>query len=286
MAAVANVNGRITPASQASVSVLDRSFLFGDGVYESLRTYGGNPFLLPRHLERLSYSAARLQIPLPLDPSQIASRVEETVAAGGHPESFVRIILSRGEGWLSIDPRQAGPPNLVILVQEMPTIPAEVYRDGVAAVVVDVRRNAIASLDPRIKSNNLLNNLLASMQAVDRGAPEGILLNLDGDLAEATNANVFTVFSGAVLTPPLECGILEGITRQVILELCGEATIPCREEHIAGARLPDAAEIFLTSTTREVLPVVRLDDRPVGDGRPGPVAGRLLELYRERAASG
>lgn len=286
MTAVASVNGRITPTSEARISVLDRAFLYGDGVYETLRTYAGRPFLLERHLERLAYSAGRLEIPLPRELPALAAEVQGTLQAAANPESLIRVVVTRGEGMLEGDPRRCGPPNLVILVQPLVPIPEEVYRTGISAVVVQVRRNPIASLDPRIKSNNLLNALLASMEAHRRSAREGILLNTEGDVAESTHANVFVVLDGTLVTPSLESGVLAGITREVVLGLARDAEIPCRTDRIPGDRLARAREIFLTSTTREVLPVVRLDGRGVGDARPGPITRRIHRLYRDRTKRG
>jgi branched-chain amino acid aminotransferase len=278
---IANVSGRISPAGEARIPVLDRSFLFGDGVYESLRTHRGRPLFLQRHLQRLEASAGLLQITLPVDRMALTREVERTLEATATPESLLRIIVSRGQGWLPRDPRLCTPALLVILAAPFEPIPEEVFHKGRSAVVVQVRRNPVSSLDPAIKSNNLLNNLLASMEALDRQVPEALLLNTQGDLAEAANANVFAVLEGTLQTPALECGILAGITREVVLELARAAGMPCRETRIPGDRLAGAEELFLTSTTREVLPLVELDGKAVGDGRPGPWARRLLRIYRE-----
>lgn len=281
MAEIVNLNGRITPASEARVSVLDRSFLFGDGVYETLRTYGGRPFLLERHLDRLEYSAARLGIPLREPRQALAAEVERTLDAAGNPDSVLRIVLTRGEGLPEGDPALCRTqPNRMILVRPFQPPPESLYETGTAAAVVAIRRNDRRALDPRIKSNNLLNNLLASMEAHRHGVPEGILLNLEGDVAEGSSANVFLVDGEEILTPSLDTGILSGITREIVLEIARAEGLPAREERLPEARLREAQEIFLTSTTREILPVVRLDLRPVGDGHPGPVTRRLLGLFR------
>ena len=283
MGEIVNLNGRITPAADAKISVFDRSFLFGDGVYESLRTYRGRLPLLDRHLDRLENSASRLAILLGWPRGQLAAEVEAAIAAGGNEESLVRIVISRGEGFPDGDPaRCATAPNRAILVRPFRPLPPQLYDEGTHAVVVDVRRNDRRSLDPAVKSNNLLNNLLGSMEAYRRGAPEGILLNLADEVAEGTNSNVFLVAAGTLRTPSLECGILSGITREVVLEVARAASIPVREERILLGSLRAAEEVFLTSTTRELLPVVRLDGRPVGDGRPGALTRRLHTLFRAR----
>lgn len=283
MSEVASVNGKIYPAAEACISVLDRSFLFGHGVYETLRTYGGRPFLLDRHLDRLERSARRLAIPLEGWREGLETAIRAALDAGGNPESAIRIVVTRGEGMVDEDPRSCPtPPNLVILVRPLRRVPPEVYRDGTSALVVHVQRNAAEALDPGIKSNNLLNNLLASMEAVRRGFPEAILLNARGDVAEGNSTNVFLVRHGKLLTPSLDSGILDGITRGAVLEVAAAEGIPATEGRIPCDDLRAADEIFLTSTTREILPVVRLDDRPVSSGAPGPVTRRLHDAYRSR----
>jgi branched-chain amino acid aminotransferase len=283
---IVNLNGRITSAADARISVFDRSFLFGDGVYESLRTYRGRLLLLDRHLDRLELSAGRLSIPLGVPRAELAREVEAAAAASANAESLIRIVISRGEGFPDGDPaRCATAPNRVILVRPFRPLPTRLYEEGTDAVVVEVRRNDRRSLDPAVKSNNLLNNLLGSMEAHRRGAPEGILLNLAGDVAEGTNANVFLVGAKVLRTPSLECGILNGITRELVIEVARAHGVPVQEERIPLASLREADEIFLTSTTRELLPVARLDGRPVGDGRPGALTRRLHALFRERVGA-
>jgi len=283
---IVNLNGRITPAADAKVSVFDRSFLFGDGIYESLRSYRGRLLLLDRHLDRLEFSASRLAIPLGLPRAELAAEVEAAVVASGNLESMVRIVISRGEGFPDGDPaRCATPPNRAILVRPFQPLPARLYAEGTHAVVVDVRRNDRRSLDPAVKSNNLLNNLLGSIEAHRRGAPEGILLNLADEIAEGTNSNVFMVAAGALRTPSLESGILSGITRELVLEVARAAGVQASEERISLQELREAEEIFLTSTSRELLPVVRLDGQAVGDGKPGPLTRRLHALFRARVGA-
>jgi branched-chain amino acid aminotransferase len=277
----ANVNGNILPGEEACISVFDRSFLHGDGVYETLRTYGGRPFLLARHLDRMAYSAGRLAIPLWRGRDLLEAEMNRTLQAAGNPESLIRIVLSRGEGIQAGDPRACPtPPNLVILVRALVPVPERTYREGTAAVVVDTRRNLPASLDPRVKSNNLLNSILAALDASRAGAPEGIMLNPAGDVAESSNANVFLTLNGLLVTPCLDTGILSGITRELVLQLARDHGVPADERRVPRADLGRAQEVFLTSTSRELLPVVRLDGAPVGDGRPGPITRRLHSLYR------
>lgn len=280
----ASVNGEITPAAEARVSVLDNGFTFGDGVYETLRTYGGRPFLLDRHLQRLRASAGRLGIGVPLPDAEFGRRVDALLERAANPESYVRIIVTRGEGDISYNFARVKGPTVVIVVKPLPPVPDEHYRDGVDVVVATVRRNHRQALDPAIKACNLLNNILAAREAQARGTADAILLNLEGQVAESTNANVFAVLAGAIWTPPLTAGILAGITRDLVLDVARGLGLPVREEDFALDALRSADEAFLTSTTREVLPIRTIDGTPVGSGRPGPVTLRLLAAFREHAA--
>lgn len=279
----ASVNGDIAPAAEARISVLDNGFTFGDGVYETLRTYAGRPFLLDRHLQRLRASAARLGIDVPVPDAEFGRRVDALLERAVNPESYIRIIVTRGEGDISYNFARVKGPTVVIVVKPLPAVPGEHYRDGVDVVVAKVRRNHRQALDPAIKACNLLNNILAAREAQARGTADAILLNLEGQVAESTNANVFAVRSGAVGTPPLTAGILAGITRDLVLDVARRLGVPAREEDLALDALRGADEAFLTSTTREVVPIRAIDGTPVGDGRPGPVTLRLLAAFRDQA---
>jgi len=280
----ASVNGEITPAEQARVSVLDNGFTFGDGVYETLRTYRGRPFHLDRHLERLRRSARRLAIALPEGESAITGDLDRLLQLAANPESYIRIIVTRGVGDISYQLDHVAGPTIVIVVKPLPPFPAEYHRDGVPVILSAVRRNHPRALDPGIKSCNLLNNLLAAQEARARGAFEPILLNETGEVAETATANVFVIKDGVVITPPLDAGILPGITRQLVIERARAASVTVREEPVAVKDLLAADEVFLTSTLKEVLPVASIDGRAVGSGRPGPVSLRLRAAFREYVA--
>ncbi len=282
MAERINVNGAITAAERAVVLVLDHGFLYGDGVYETLRTYDGKPCLVDRHLRRLTASCEMIRIP-PLQASHVEQELRKTLAEAGNAESQIRIMVTRGVGPLGYELSLNLRPSLVIIVVPLREIPAERYANGVAAFMGSRRRNPVDSLDPAIKSCNLLNNVLAHMEGQDVAAAETLLLNTQGFLAEGSRTNVFFVKGGVLRTPSLDCGILEGITRRVVLELAREAGIPTEEGHYVRGDLEAAEEIFITSTLQELLPVTRLNERTVGDGRPGPASRRLLALYREFA---
>jgi branched-chain amino acid aminotransferase len=281
MGVFASVNGNVVPAEEARVSVLDNGFTFGDAVYETLRTYAGRPFHLDRHLQRLRASAARLGFEAPFGDEVFARRLDELLARAGNEESYIRIILTRGEGDISYRFDRVKGPTLVMVVKPFQAPPERDYAEGIPVVIASVRRNHPRALDPAIKSNNLLNNILAVREGQAQGAAEAILLNDLGEVAEGASSNVFVVKRGRVSTPPLEAGILSGITRRLVLDLCRELGVPAREETLLVADLFAADEVFITSTTKEAAPVRTIDGKPVASGRPGPVHRRILQAYRE-----
>ena len=283
MGVFASVNGNVVPAEEARVSVLDNGFTFGDAVYETLRTYAGRPFHLDRHLERLRASAARLGFEAPFGDDVFARRLDELLARAGNEESYIRIILTRGEGDISYRFERVKGPTLVMVVKPFEPPPERDYVEGIAVVIASIRRNHPRALDPAIKSNNLLNNILAVREGQARGAAETLLLNDAGEVAEGASSNVFVVKGGEAATPPLAAGILSGITRRVVLDLCQGLGVPTREETLRVPDLFAADEVFITSTTKEAAPVRTIDGRLVGSGKPGPVHGRILQAYRDYA---
>jgi branched-chain amino acid aminotransferase len=274
-----NVNGRITPPAAAAVSPLDRGFLFGDGVYETVRTYHGRPFRLGPHVDRLRRSADRIGIPWLLPSLDPAAEVARTLTEAANPESSIRIILTRGVGPVGYDTEGCGDPTLVVHVRPCPPLPPHARDEGVDIAVVGVQRNSRAAIDPAIKSGNLLNNFLAWREGRRLGVFEPILLNPDGRVAEGASSNIFIVAEGRVLTPPPAEGLLEGITRGLVLELARGAGLSIAEESFGPDRLRAADEAFLTSTLKGVLPVRRCDGWPIRHGRPGPLTLRLTDLY-------
>ncbi len=279
-----NVNGVVTSGDQAVVSVFDHGFLYGDGVYETLRTYNRRPFLTDRHLARLRASAARLSLEVPPTDGELESRLRDTMR-GVHPhgEVVLRILVTRGVGDLGYDPAVCRTPTVVIIARPHRASPEWVDRDGVRLVVASVLRNHPRSVDPVIKSNNLLNNVLAMQEAVRDGAYEALLLNHRGELAECSQSNVFVVRDGVVLTPPLDAGLLEGVTRNLLFEVGADIGVPVRDAVLRQSDLPAVDEMFITSTTREVVPVVLVGGQVIGSGGPGRVTARLLARLRERA---
>ncbi len=279
-----DVDGRLGDAESASVRVLDRGFLFGEGVYETLRTYNRRPFLLDRHLARLRASAQRIALEPPLDDAALTARILTTMQAVDAPgERTIRLLLTRGAGELGYDIENCPAPTVVVIVRPHRETPTHVAARGIGIVRSSVMRNHPDALDPRIKSNNLLNNALAMQEALRAGAAEALMCNHRGELAECAQSNLFLVRGGAALTPPLGAGILEGVTRNFVFEVGASAGIPVREETLRPADLATADELFVTSTTREVLAVTRVDGDPVGDGRPGPVTQGLAAEFRRLA---
>ncbi|MEP7310087.1 MAG: aminotransferase class IV [Acidobacteriota bacterium] len=288
MAAIVNLNGNITDEAHAVISVFDHGFLYGEGVYETLRTYQGQPFLFDRHMHRLRRSAGMLALPIPLTDDEIEARFRDTMRAAGldggpNREAYLRLLVTRGVGELSYDPGVCASPSIVVIVKPQVDPPADAYEKGVAVVIVSTVRNHPETVNPMIKSNNLLNNALGMQEAVKRGGFEGVMRNYRGEIAECTTSNLFVVRNGAALTPPLNAGLLPGITREFLFEVGEERAIPVREAVLRDEDLFAADEAFLTSTTRELVPIVRVDDRPIGAGTPGPVTRALLAAFRTKA---
>jgi len=288
MAATVNVNGRTSDQEHAVISVFDHGFLYGEGVYETLRTYNGQPFLFDRHMQRLRKSAGMLALSVPLDDAAIDARFRETMRAanlGDSPEreAYIRILVTRGVGELTYDTAATPTPSIVVIVKPLVPPSRETFERGVMVSLVPIVRNHPASVSPLIKSNNLLNNALAMQEAFRRGGYEGVMRNYRGELAECTQSNIFIVKNGAALTPPLDSGLLPGITRAFLFEVGEARGIPVREAVLRDDDLFGADEAFLTSTTREVVPIVKVDDRAIGSGTPGPVTHALLEAFRQKA---
>ena len=288
MAATVNVNGRVFDQERAVVSVFDHGFLYGEGVYETLRTFNGQPFLFDRHMRRLRTSAGMLALDVPLSDADMEARCRDTMRTAGlgdgpAREAYIRILVTRGIGELTYDPAACPTPSIVVIVKPNVDPAPEVFQRGVKVSLVDVVRNHPGSVNPLIKSNNLLNNALAMQEAFRRGGFEGVMRNYRGELAECTQSNLFVVKNGAALTPNLASGLLPGITREYLFEVGAEIGIPVREAVLHDEDLFGADEAFLTSTTREVVPIVRVDDKTIGAGVPGPITQALLQGFRKKA---
>jgi len=288
MAAIVNVNGKVSDQEHAVVSVFDHGFLYGEGVYETLRTYNGQAFLFDRHMRRLRNSAQMLALSVPLSDAEIDARFRDTVNAaglGGSPdqEAYIRILVTRGIGEMTYDPAACPNPSVVVIVKPNVAPPREAFERGVKACLVGIVRNHPNTVNPMIKSNNLLNNALAMQEAFTKGGFEGIMRNYRGEIAECTQSNFFIVKNGGALTPPIDAGLLPGITREFLFEVGDQLGISVREQVLRDNDLFAADEAFLTSTTREVVPIVTVDDRKIGPGTPGPITRALLDGFRKQA---
>jgi branched-chain amino acid aminotransferase len=293
-----NLDGTLVPLSAARVSVFDRGFLYGDSVYEVVRTYRGRPFEQEAHLRRLRHSAERIGLDLKWDALRTAREIARTIEAsrgGDEPdldaapwnvgERYVRVVMTRGAGEIGLDPALAVDPVAVIIAQRLPAPPARAYAEGVKAAIVGVRQPSPAAIDPSAKTGAHLPNVLALREARAMGAYEALRLDDDGFVTEGASSNLFAVRAGRLVTPPLAAGILEGVTRGLVLRLAGEVGVPAEETPLRPEDLEGADEVFITSTIREIVPVVRLGDATVGEGRPGPVTARLHRGFRALAGA-
>lgn len=279
------IDGSVVPADKAFVPVFDRGFLYGDSVYEVLRTYEGVPVWLSDHLWRLQASGERLGFESFPRPSVLEDAIRRTLATASvgaeGTDWYIRIVVTRGSGPISLDPGVADEPRVVVLVKEVTLPPAEAYDQGIALALVDVVRNPAGALDPAVKSGNYLNNILALRQALSQGADEAIMCNTDGNISEGASSNVFIVDGGTLRTPPIEAGILHGITRSKILEIAAELGVPIRDTDLTPADVLQADEVFISSSIREILPVAKVGDTPIGVVAPGPTTRRLHKAYKE-----
>lgn len=280
------IDGKLVDKAEARVSVYDHGVLYGDGVFEGIRVYSGRIFECDAHLQRLYDSARAIRLKIPYSAAELRAAMEQTLKANNFVDCYIRLVVTRGAGSLGIDPAKCPTPCVYIITDLIHVYAEEMYEQGIAVIISSVIRTHPLSLSPRIKSLNYLNNILARIEANDAGCPEAIMLNQDGNVAEATVQNVFTVKGGKVVTPPVTDGALDGVTRRVMIELCGRLTIPCVEKSIQRHDLYIADEIFLTGTGAEVMPVTRVDNRMIGSGQSGPITGKLLEAFRRHIREG
>lgn len=274
------LNGELVPREEARISVFDHGLLYGDGVFEGIRAYGGRVFKLAEHVARLYASARAIRLEIPLEPAQMAAAVEETLRANDLTDAYIRVVVTRGVGTLGLDPDKCSHPQVIIIADSIVLYPEELYRRGLEIVTVSTIRNHPSALNPRIKSLNYLNNILAKIEGKNAGVLEALMLNAEGFVAECTGDNIFIVTQGVLRTPPTTAGILEGITRNTVIDLAREAGYTVREENLTLYDVYNAEECFLTGTAAEVIAVVKVDGRTIGSGEPGPVTRDLLERFR------
>ena len=275
-----NLNGQLVPQEEAKVSVFDHGLLYGDGVFEGIRAYGGRVFKLAEHVARLYRSARSIRLEVPITPAQMTAAIEETLSANGLSDAYIRVVVTRGVGTLGLDPDKCPNPQYFIIADSIVLYPDELYRQGLEVVTVSTIRNHPAALDPRIKSLNYLNNIMAKIEGKDAGVLEALMLNAEGLVAECTGDNIFIVSDKVLRTPPITAGILDGITRNTVIELAREAGYVVREEDLTQDDVYTADECFLTGTAAEVIAVVKVDGRTIGTGEPGPVTKDLLQRFR------
>jgi branched-chain amino acid aminotransferase len=280
MPAKVYINGKIYDKADAKISVYDHGLLYGDGVFEGIRVYSGKVFRLRAHVERLFESARAIKLEIPLTREQMMEAITSTVKAAGKDDGYVRPIVTRGAGYLGLDPRKTSDPQVIVIVDDITLYPPELYEHGLKLATVSTIRNHPNALNPRIKSLNYLNNIMAKVEATQAGCLEALMLNHTGDIAECSGDNIFLVKRGVLRTPPTDAGILEGITRGAVIELAKVAGIPVQEVGLTRHDVDTADECFLTGTAAEVIPVVECDGRPIGTGKPGPITRQLRERFQ------
>lgn len=281
MGLVAYVNGAFVPKEEARVSVYDHGYLYGDGIFEGIRAYDGRIFRFEQHLDRLFESARYLMLDVPLSREALRAAILETVRRCGLRDAYIRPVVSRGPGDLGLDPRKCAAPTLVIIVDTIQLYPKEAYERGLRAITATTRKIRPDALSPQAKTLNYLNNIMARIEANQTGVEEAIMLNAEGYVCECSADNLFIVRGGEVWTPPPYLGILKGVTRGAIMELADASDIPLREQVFTLHDVYTADECFLSGTGAELGPVVEVDSRPIGAGRPGPVTQRLIRAFRE-----
>lgn len=281
------IDGKLLPEEDAKIGVLDHGLLYGDGCFEGIRVYNGRIFKLQSHLERMWQSAERIRLDLPFTHEVIAAAVRETVEANGITDGYVRVVFTRGVGTLGLHPFLCPKPTVFVIADTIKLYPAELYEEGMKIIVADRPRIPRECLDPQIKSLNYLNNILAKIEAIDAGVLEALMLNIDGWVSECTGDNIFVVKDGRLSTPPVDAGILDGITRRFVMnELCPALGLPIEERMMRLEEVLDADEVFLTGTAAEVIGVSQVGDHVIGGGAVGSITKRLVQEFRARTGEG
>ncbi|MCA9200048.1 MAG: branched-chain-amino-acid transaminase, partial [Planctomycetales bacterium] len=275
------INGQLFDKDDAKISVYDHGLLYGDGVFEGMRSYSGKVFRLNEHLDRLWKSARAICLNIPISQDEMAKAVNDTLQINGIKDGYIRLVVTRGSGSLGLDPNRTSNPQVIIITDHISLYPDEFYQNGLEIITASTIRNHPAALSPRIKSLNYLNNIMAKVEGLQANCVEAMMLNHKGEVAECTGDNIFIVTEGRLRTPPLDAGILEGITRQAVIDLAEEAGITVEQMPMTRHDVYIADECFLTGSAAEVIPVVKIDSRVIGDGKPGPVTQQLTKLFHE-----
>ena len=274
------IDGAFYSREEAKVSVYDHGYLYGDGLFEGIRVYDGEIFECEAHIDRLYRGARAIALDIPLNKAEMTAALRETCGKSGLRDAYIRLVVSRGKGDLGINPMNCKKPTVVIIVDTIQMYPQEMYEKGMAVITAATRRNSPAALDPQLKSLNYLNNILAKIEANFAGVPEAIMLNAGGYVCECTGDNIFMVQGGALYTPPIHLGALNGITRGVVMHLAEKLGIHVAEREMTLYNLYSADEVFLSGTAAEIIGVTRIDNRPIADGAVGPLTRRLMENFK------
>jgi branched-chain amino acid aminotransferase len=277
------INGALLDKRDAKISVYDHGLLYGDGVFEGLRSYNGRVFRLEEHLKRLWESARAILLEIPMSQDEVSQAIYRTLAANEIVDGYIRLVVTRGAGSLGLDPNKTSDPQVIVIADHIALYPDELYQHGLSIITASTVRNNPAALSPRIKSLNYLNNILAKLEGLQAGCIEALMLNHKGEVAECTGDNIFLVRDGVLLTPPIDAGILAGVTRAAVIELAVALGVAVREISLSRHDVYIADECFLTGTAAEVIPVVRVDNRVIGSGRPGPITKDLKERFHRLA---
>ncbi|MFN3192175.1 MAG: branched-chain-amino-acid transaminase [Aureliella sp.] len=279
------INGQFYPKADAKISVYDHGLLYGDGVFEGMRAYNGKVFRLREHMDRLYESARAILLQIPIDPKEMEKAVIDTLARNNLTDAYIRLVVTRGGGELGLDPDKTVDPQVIVIADHIKMYPKELYENGLEIITAATIRNHPAALSPRIKSLNYLNNIMAKIEGKQAGCAEALMLNHKGEVAECTGDNIFIVRRGILMTPAIDAGILEGITRNAVMELAREEGIEVRELPFTRYDIYVADECFLTGSAAEVIPVIKLDQRSIGSGAVGPVTKTLHAKFHELVRS-
>jgi len=275
------IDGKFYSKDDAKVSVFDHGLLYGDGVFEGIRTYDGLIFKLKEHIDRLYQSAHAIMLDIPMSKDEMVEAIKKTLRENGLKDAYIRLIVTRGIGDLGLDPRKCAKPTVIVITDKIKLYPQELYTKGLEIVTISTQRNIHQAVNPQIKSLNYLNNILAKVEAIDAGVEEAVMLNSEGYVAECTGDNIFIVKDGVLLTPPVHSGVLRGITRGAVIDIAHLKEIPAREDILTRYDLFNADEMFLTGTAAEIIPVVKMDRRKIGDGKPGKMTLKLITEFHK-----
>jgi branched-chain amino acid aminotransferase len=280
------IDGKLYDKEDAKISVYDHGLLYGDGVFEGIRVYAGRIFKREEHLTRLWDSAKTIRLAIPYTRDEVKAAMQQTITANNFTDCYVRLVVTRGVGYLGLNPNKCPRPSMFVITDTIEMYPREMYEKGMAVITASVIRNHPNAISPRVKSLNYLNNILARIEAADAGVSEAIMLNHEGNVAECSADNIFIVRNGQVATPTTTDGILEGITRNAIIDLCSRMAIPCIEKTLQRHDLYIAEECFLTGSAAEVVPITKIDGRTIGTGAPGPITKKLSEAFHRHTREG